>query len=87
MVADGRTIDYTYDSGNRLWQVLSPASVATITYGYDTGNRLSQITAPLGLFNISYDLAGRRTGLSYPNGVTTTYSYNRASFLTSLLAQ
>jgi RHS repeat-associated protein len=35
-------------------------------------------------FTFSYDALGRRTSLTYPNGVTTTYSYDRASRLLSL---
>ena len=58
-----------------------------IDYGYDAGNRLGQITLSSSAFNFSYDLAGRRTAFSYPNGVTTSYAYNEASFLTSLVAR
>ena len=65
IVADGRTINYTYDDGNRLWEVLSPTPIATIFY----------------------DLAGRRQTLTYPNLVTTTYTPNRAGFLTNLLTR
>jgi RHS repeat-associated protein len=58
-----------------------------INYFYNSANRLSQIGTPQGNFIYSYDLAGRRTGLTYPNGVTTTYNYNPAGYLTNLLAQ
>ena len=39
------------------------------------------------VFNLAYDLAGRRTTLSYPNEVSTSYAYNEASFLTGLVAR
>ena len=41
--------------------------------------------SPNPVATITYDLAGRRQTLSYPNLVGTTYTPNRASFLTSLL--
>jgi RHS repeat-associated protein len=58
----------------------------TFSYSYDTANRLYQITLGASTFTFSYDAAGRRTGLAYPNGVSTTYAYNPASYLTSILA-
>lgn len=50
-------------------------------------NRLSQILAQAGTFAFAYDPAGRRTGLSYPNGVKTDYAYDPSGYLTSLTAR
>jgi RHS repeat-associated protein len=84
--SNGKTISYQYNALNQRTQVTTPDG-RTITYGYDNGNRLGQITTPVGVFNISYDLAGRRQTLSYPNLVTTTYTPNKAGFLTNLLTR
>ena len=56
---------------------------------YDAAGRLTGISVnhPLhGLLNFDfiYDAVGRRTSLTYPNGVTTTYTYDSASRLLSL---
>ncbi len=40
-----------------------------------------------GVFSFAYDTTGRRTKLTYPNGVTTTYSYDSIGRLTNLLTQ
>jgi RHS repeat-associated protein len=40
-----------------------------------------------GIFAFAYDTLGRRTKLTYPNGVTTTYSYDSIGRLTNLLTQ
>jgi len=58
-------------------------------YQYNSTERLTGISVnyPLhGLlnFDFTYDALGRRTSLTYPNGVTTPYSYDRASRLLSL---
>ena len=45
---------------------------------------MAQGTQAVGL---AYDAAGRRTGLTYPNGTRTSYAYDAASRLTSLLHQ
>jgi len=74
------------NSLNQRTQMVTPDG-RTITYGYNTTNRLSQISSAIGIFNISYDNAGRRTSLGYPNLVTTTYTYNSSGFLTNLLAR
>jgi len=51
------------------------------------GNRLGQITSSSLVLDLAHDLAGRRTTLSYPNIVSTSYAYNEASFLTGLVAR
>jgi len=84
--SNNKTVTYQYNSLNQRTQMVTPDG-RTITYGYDTGNRLGQITSSSLVFNRAYDLAGRRTTLSYPNGVSTSYAYNEASFLTGLVAQ
>ncbi|MEK6589196.1 MAG: RHS repeat-associated core domain-containing protein, partial [Nitrospinota bacterium] len=61
-----------------------------------SGNRLTQLKAPSPLagegggergFGFTYDSLGRRTKLTYPNGVTTNYTYDSSGYLTNLLTQ
>jgi YD repeat-containing protein len=40
----------------------------------DTLNRLQTLTSPQGAFGFSYDALSRRTQMTRPNNVTTTYS-------------
>jgi RHS repeat-associated protein len=57
-------------------------------YVYDTLNRLSTLTNSLtGQFGFGYDALSRRTQLTRPNGVNTSYSYNSVSQLLSVLHQ
>jgi YD repeat-containing protein len=56
-------------------------------YTDNTGNRLSQIVAASRTYGFTHDLAGQRSGLTDPNGVTTTYTYTPAGYLSSLLAR
>jgi RHS repeat-associated protein len=81
-----RMINYIFNGLNNRTQMTTPDN-RVINYFYDTGNRLYQIGTSQGTFTYSYDRSGRRTGLTYPNGVTTTYTYNPASYLTDLVAQ
>ena len=62
----------------------------SLAYTYDSSHRLTQIKAhsPLwregggeGVFSFTYDTSGRRTKLTYPNGVTTNYSYDTSVVL------
>jgi RHS repeat-associated protein len=57
---------------------------APVTYGYDAADRLTQIVRGNAIVGMSYDGAGRRTALSLPNGIVTTYAYDAASRLTGL---
>ena len=65
-----------------------------IKYNYDINHRLTQIFTDVGqtststfAFAFTYDSSGRRTKLTYPNGVTTNYTYDTAGRLTNLLTQ
>jgi RHS repeat-associated protein len=59
-----------------------------VTYIYDGKNRLTQITDPVfGQFGFKYDPMDRRTELSYPNGIKTSYQYDRAYRLTAMVAK
>lgn len=56
------------------------------TYGYDDASRLISITRGARVFTFGYDALSRRTSMSYPNGVATTYSYDDLSRLTEVKA-
>jgi RHS repeat-associated protein len=68
------TINYAYDE---LGRVLTRMLNGTGTeFTYDTLGRLSQLEFPIGAFDYTYvGHTGRRAGVTYPNGQTTTYSY------------
>jgi RHS repeat-associated protein len=77
------TIGYTYDkNGNRI--TMTDLQGAITSYVYDELNRLIALTSPEGVFTFGLDDAGRRTSLDYPNGTSSSYSYNAASLLTGL---
>ncbi|MFI5058373.1 MAG: RHS repeat domain-containing protein [Candidatus Acidiferrales bacterium] len=61
------------------------------SYVYDTLNRLETLTPPAafgsGSFGFGYDALSRRTSLTRPNNVKTTYAYDNLSRLTSALHQ
>ncbi len=83
--SNGKTISYQYNSLNQRIQMV--ADGRTIDYSYENGNRLYQVLSLGPVATITYDLAGRRQTLSYPNLVTTTYTPNKAGFLTNLLTR
>jgi YD repeat-containing protein len=60
----------------------------TVNYHYDTSSQLtgidSLIKGSIAGFTMQYDALGRRTALTYPNGVTTNYSYDNARNLLTL---
>src|SRR3989338_8951674 len=95
----GRTVNYQYDvSGNKTSMTASDTvgQGFSLAYTYDSSHRLTQIKAPSppvgegggeGVFSFTYDTLGRRTKLTYSNGVTTNYSYDTTGNLTNLLTQ
>jgi RHS repeat-associated protein len=57
-----------------------------VTYTYDDAGRLTGITRGSNVFGFGYDTASRRTQLTQPNGVVTSYAYDVNSRLTSINA-
>ena len=65
------TVAYTRDAGNRVTQV-SDSLAGNITRSYDGLDRLVSETTPQGSIGYTYDLAGRRTGMTV-NGQSAVY--------------
>ena len=84
------TTEYTYDPvGNRASLTYPYSGIAAIaTYDYDKVDRLVNLTFNRGPIqettNFVYDNAGRRTQTIHPNGVTTTYAYNKMNWISNL---
>ncbi len=55
-----------------------------MTYTYDKNSRLKTVTQGSQTVTVAYDNAGRRTSLTYPNGVVTSYGYDNANRLLNL---
>ena len=82
----GQTIGYGYDAAGNRTSMDGP--LGQVTYLYDAKNRLAEQHDPAsGVYRLAYDAADRRSGLTYPNGVTTEYDYDGASRLTDLLTR
>ncbi len=72
----GDIIRHTYDAqGNRT---ATTAQGATSNYGFDALNRRISVTAAGGAITTTYDRTHLATGVAYPNGVTSTTSYDAA---------
>ena len=56
-----------------------------ITYSYDNASRLTSMSQASKTMTVTYDGDGRRSTLTLPNGIVTTYSYNRAGELTGIV--
>jgi YD repeat-containing protein len=80
------TIGYAYDATGNRTQMATPWG--SFSYAYDADNRLIKIVNPQSkVFTFSYDAAGRRTQLNYPNGVQTSYTYDSADRVLSIIAK
>ncbi len=94
----GGTVNYTYDADGRRTTMTFPGT-PDVTYTWDDAGRFVDINRSIGGtakdFAITYDNAGRRTTLQVPlyrakgkwNYLTTTYGFDTANRLTSLLHQ
>ncbi|QBX36506.1 hypothetical protein E4M02_13905 [Brevundimonas sp. S30B] len=72
----------TYDLLSRPLTVSTPGQ--TLTQSWDALGRLVSETGPLGAVGSQYDLAGRRTRLTWPDGFFAAYDYNVAGVLTGV---
>ena len=78
---------YTYDlAGNRTsLQVSADCTVQNVSYTYDALNRLATVSeSGQQQAAYAYDANGNRASLTYANGVTETYRYNKANWLTNV---
>ncbi len=79
---DVRTVTYVYDAAGRRELVTvtlnqDQSTLASLDYGYDPATKqLRQIVSAAGTFTFGYDDWGRRSTLTYPNGMVATYGYN-----------
>ncbi len=89
------TIDYTYDANGRRAS-MTVAEEPVVNYTYDDAGRLTNLSRVIGsvsrTYNLGYDNSSRRTSLQLPlangtNYVTSTYGYDIASRITSMLLQ
>jgi RHS repeat-associated protein len=79
--ADGSTVTYTYDNGNRVTTV---ADSVNIVRGYDDLGRMTSETTSQGAVTYTYDLADRRTTMTITGQPTISYGYDDANRLTSV---
>ncbi|MCE9614478.1 MAG: DUF6531 domain-containing protein [Lentisphaerae bacterium] len=80
----GAPVSYEYDAAGRRVKMM--AGVDAVRYAYDAHGRLSAIESAVGKVAFEYDQFGRRSAMLYPNGVNTTYSYDKLNRLTDLRA-
>ena len=85
VAAPNGTVAYTYNNANDRATMTLPGS-RTFTYGYNsTSGRLTSVTDwQSNAIGFSYDSDGNRTGISRPNGVDSTYTYDLADRLTAI---
>jgi YD repeat-containing protein len=68
MSASGRTVEFTYDTGDRIIQAKDILG-ATVTYAYDASGRLTTVTDQAGgVTTYTYDASGRMRTLTDARG-------------------
>ncbi|ULA57976.1 MAG: hypothetical protein LZF60_20023 [Nitrospira sp.] len=68
--------------GRRL--KLSATGQGDTIYTYDKNSRLKTVAKGPQTVSVNYDDAGRRTSLTYPNGVVSSYGYDNANQLLTI---
>lgn len=86
---DSSTVNYTYDNDSRLTQVSDPTGTYSFTFdnmGRLTGSTTSYsfLTSRTFTTSYTYDAASNRTGLTDPEGGSTTYAYDTLNRLQTL---
>lgn len=76
-------ISYTYDLLSRPLTAVQPG-VRTVSMTWDALGRQLTETTPLGQMTMQYDIANRRTRLTWPDGYLVDYTYDLTDAMTSL---
>jgi RHS repeat-associated protein len=87
---DGRKLTYGWDAnGNRVELVAHVAGQALATrFSHDALNRVDSVTDPKArVYRHGYDANGNRASVVYPNGLSTSYTYDALNRLTDLRTQ
>ncbi|MEJ5315275.1 MAG: DUF6531 domain-containing protein, partial [Anaerolinea sp.] len=84
-----KTVRYAYDAEGKRTQITFPAlQERTLSYHYNSLDLLDEVWEGSTLLaHYTYDLAGRLSGISLANGITSTLTYDRAGQLTHLIYQ
>ena len=83
---EGRYLEFHYDTADRRTQMVDHEGF-TVNYSYDSAGRLEQLTDGEGanIVTYTYDDAGRLTREDKGNGTYTTYIYDAAGQILSLI--
>jgi len=81
--AKDETIAYEYDGVGNIIEIITPTQ--TLSKTYTARNRLASVTDTTGTTSYRYDEIGRQSSISYPNGVTTDYSYDSRNRITNII--
>ncbi len=84
--AEGKTTTFEYEKAedSRIIKVSDAKGSQTYAYDETTGALKELVNSAAGTFRASYDVAGRMTSESYPNGMTAYYTYNPAGEATGI---
>ncbi len=83
------TMNFEYDSWNRMQQIIYPDG-EKVSYGYDRGGNLTSVTGEKNgvsqsyITSIQYNKFGNKTYSAYGNGTYTTYEYDDLQRLSTL---
>ena len=66
-------VSYSYDLQGRMTGASQAGNA--LTFGYDALGRNTSQGGPLGTVQMQYDLAGHRTGITWPDSFQVSYSY------------
>jgi streptogramin lyase len=78
------TFEYETEKDARLIKVSDPKGNQKYIYNETTGTLSELVDSAAGTFKAEYDIAGRMTSESYPNGMTAYYTRNPAGDTTGI---
>jgi streptogramin lyase len=84
--ANGNTATFEYEKGGdtRLIKVADAKGSQTYHYNETTGALQELVDSSAGTFTATYDVGGKMTSESYPNGMTAYYTHNTVGEATGL---